>query len=268
MIAQKLEETESKIQGTVIANIKSAKQTWICFVVRDDQLHAREGEEMLNSTGLRSGKDGTKFGKCLQGQRLSASEKNRSRGRAPLAASPHLVYEVLHKTRGTVSGKDGIPAWVFCENAQKLTFPLKHILDDCLAQVKFSACLKKSEVIPLPKDATPGSLNHLKPIAITGFMSRIMETVSIKNFVVTNYDEKVEARQPGFWVGEPTENVFIQLQCSCILTMTVATLNQWDLTTFGSSLCTFQRHWTEWNTIFWLRDLRLSTSLLIRKLVH
>ena len=50
---QKLKETEKKIQGTIIANIKTAKkQTWICFLMEDNHLHAPEKEKMLNSAGF------------------------------------------------------------------------------------------------------------------------------------------------------------------------------------------------------------------------
>ena len=92
--------------------------------------------------------------------------KTETRGTPPLEVSRHLVYGVLRKTRDTAPGKDGIPAWGCRENAHNLTFPLKHIIEHCLTQGKFPACLKVSKVIPLPKVATPGSLNDLRPIAI------------------------------------------------------------------------------------------------------
>ena len=125
------------------------------------------------------------------------------------------MYRLLRKTRETAPEKDEKPAWVFRENAHKLTFPLKQIIESCLAQGKFPACLKISEVIPLPKVATPGSVNDLKPFTITPIMSWKMERILIKRFVVTNYEEKFQARQHGFRVGGSTENALIQLQNDC-----------------------------------------------------
>ena len=46
-------------------------------------------------------------------------------------------------------------------------------------------------------------------------MFRIMERKLIKNFVATNYEEKIEARQHGFRVGGSTENALIRLQYDC-----------------------------------------------------
>ena len=132
--------------------------------------------------------------------------KTETREMSPLDVSPHLVYGVLRKTRDTEPGKDGIPAWVFPENAYNLTFPLKHIIDNCLELGKFPSCLEISKVIPLPKVATPGSLNDLRLIAITPIMCRIMEKILSNSFVATNYEEKIEARQHGFRVGGSAEN--------------------------------------------------------------
>ena len=141
--------------------------------------------------------------------------KTQTRGTQPLEISPHLVFRVLCKTGDTTRRKNGKSAWVFCENAQSLTFPLKHITDHFLAQGKISACLKISKVIPLPKVATPGSLNELRPIAVCPIVSRIVERIMIKSFVATNYEEKIEARKHGFRIGGSTEKALVRLQNDC-----------------------------------------------------
>ena len=138
--------------------------------------------------------------------------KTETRGTPSLEVSPRLVYGVLRKTRDTAPGIDGIPARVFPENAQNLRFPLKHLILNCRAQGKSPARLKISKVFPVPKVATPGSLNDLRPIAITPTMSRIKEKILIESFVATKYEEKDEARQHGFRVGGSTENALIRLQ--------------------------------------------------------
>ena len=46
-------------------------------------------------------------------------------------------------------------------------------------------------------------------------MSRTLERKLIESFVATNYEEKIEARQLGFRVGESTENALIRLQIDC-----------------------------------------------------
>ena len=125
------------------------------------------------------------------------------------------MYGVLRKTKDTAPGENGLPAWVFRENAHNLTFPLKHIIDHCFAHGKFPAGLKMTKVIPSPKTATHGSLNDLMPIALTPILSQIVERILIKSFVATNYEEKIELRQNGFRVRRSTENALMRLQNDC-----------------------------------------------------
>ena len=106
------------------------------------------------------------FADACRDEDYKAPRMTKIRGTPPMEVSPHLVYEVLRKTGDTAPGKDGIFAWVFRENAHNLTFPVKHIIDHCLAQGKFPACLKISKVIRLPKVATIGSLNDWRPLQL------------------------------------------------------------------------------------------------------
>ena len=212
---QKLKETERRIQDTIIANIKSAKHkpgsaSWW------KTINYMLGKRKRCSTALDFDVEemNQNFANICRNEDYQPPRKAETRGTPPPDVSPHLVYGVLRKTRSTAPGKDGIPAWVFRENAHNPTFPLKHIIDHCLALRKFPAWLKVSKVIPLPKVATPGSLNDLRPIEITPNRSRIMERILIKSFVATNY-EKIETRQHGFRVGGSTKNGLIRLQNDC-----------------------------------------------------
>ena len=171
---------------------------WICFVVEDNLLCARERKKMLKSDRLRRGGDESIFHRYLQGQGLSASEKDRNSRNATtggLAASRvcSTTQNERHCTWGRWNTRVG-----FRENAHNFTLPLQHIIDHCLAHGKFPACLKISKVIPLPEVASPGSLNDLGRTANTLIMSRTMERILIKSFVATNYEEEIEARQHGF----------------------------------------------------------------------
>ena len=74
------------------------------------------------------------FGDVCRDEDYQPPRPTETRGTPPLGLSTHLVFGVLRKTRDTAPGKDGIPARVFRENAHNLTFPLKHIIDHCLAQ--------------------------------------------------------------------------------------------------------------------------------------
>ena len=171
----KLKKTERRIQDTIIANIESSKNkpgSASCWKIT---MYMLGKKKMLNSVGLRRGRDESIFRRYLPGRGLSASEQDSNSRNATtggLAASRVLRTT---KKRDIAPGKDGIPAWVFGENANNFKFPLKHIRDQCLAQRKFPAGPMKSKSFFLPKVATPGSLIDFRPTAITPIMSRIME---------------------------------------------------------------------------------------------
>ena len=186
-------------------------------MVDDNQLHAREGEKILNSAGLRRGKDESKFRSCLRRRGVSASDKERNTKNATtggLAASRvwGTTQNERHCTWERLNTRLGLN---FRENAHNLTFPPKRIIIQCLAEGKFPTCLKISKVISLPPVAIPRYLNDLRPIAITVIMYRIMERILINSFVATNYAEKIEAHQHGFRLGGSTENALTRLQNDC-----------------------------------------------------
>ena len=123
--------------------------------MEENQSHAREGEIMLNNGGLRHGRDESEFRRYFQGRGLSASKKDRYlRNVTTGGLTASRVWSTTQNERHCAC-ESWNNAWVFRENVHNLTFPLKHILDHCLAQGKFPACLKKSKVISLPKVATP-----------------------------------------------------------------------------------------------------------------
>ena len=223
-------------------------------MVEDNQLHLGKRKRCSTALDCDVKEMNRNFADVCRDENYQPPRKTETWGTPPLEVSPHLVYGVLRKMRDTAPGKNGTPAGVFRENALNLTFPLKHIIDLCLAQGKFSACLMISKVIPLPKVATPGSLNDLRPIAITQIMSRVRERILIKSFAATNYEEKTEARQHGFRVGGSTENGLIRLQIDCRHFQSVGFDSDRIIVNFFRIPWTFQRHSTKSHTITRVRN--------------
>ena len=211
---QKLKETDRRIHDTIIAIIKSAKKHGSAPWWKTTNYMLGKWKGCSTALDLDVEEMNQCFANVCRDEDYQPPRNTDTRETPPLEVSPHLLYGVLRKTRDTAPGKNGIPAWVFRENAHNLIFPLKHIIDNCLAQGKFPTCLKKSKGYPLLKVATPGSLNDLRHIAITAFMSRIMERIMIRSWVATNY-KRVQGRERGFRVGRSTENALIRLQIDC-----------------------------------------------------
>ena len=236
----KLKETERRIHDTLIANSKGSnnKAGSASWWMRTNYM-LEKGKRCSTVLDFDVEEMNQNFADICKDEDYQPPRKAETRGMPPLEISTHFVYGVLRKTRDTALGKDGIPAWVFPENAHNFTFTLKRIIDHCFAQGKLPAGQKIPKVLPLPKVATPGNLIDLRPIAITPIIARVLEIILIKSFVTTNYEEKIEARQHGFRVGASTVSALTWLQNNCRHS------NHWDLTMFASSPWTFQNHSTK-----------------------
>ena len=146
---QKLKETERRNQDTIIANIKSARnkpgsaEWW-----KTTNYMLGQGKSCSTAPDFDVEEMNQYFADSCRDEDYQPPRKTETRVTPPLEVSPHLVYGVPRKTRDTAPGKDGIPAWVFRENAHNFTFPLKHIIDHCPAQGKFPAGVKIFKVIP------------------------------------------------------------------------------------------------------------------------
>ena len=129
---QKLKETERRIQDTIIPNIKSAKNkpgsaSWW----KTTNYMLGKGKRCSTALDFDVEEMNQYFADVSRDEDYQPPRKTETRGTPPLEVSPHLVYGILRKTRDTAPGKDGIPA-------HNLTFPLKHIIDHCLASHKGS----------------------------------------------------------------------------------------------------------------------------------
>ena len=72
-------------------------------------------------------------------------------------------------------GPDGLPPFLFKQFGIWLTQPLCHLVNKCLLTGCFPNSLKQAIIIPIPKVASPRSLNELRPISLTSIVSKILE---------------------------------------------------------------------------------------------
>lgn len=99
------------------------------------------------------------------------------------------VFNALMAIKTNAIGEDGIPA-SFIKNLCPLIIPfLTHIINACLTKSYFPKAWKIANVIPIPKEPNPQSVESFRPISILPAMSKIIERVmknQMQDFVSHN----------------------------------------------------------------------------------
>ena len=76
------------------------------------------------------------------------------------------VFNALSKIKNTATGPDGIPFWVWKENAAILTPVIKIIWNLSLSPQTWSIASKEANVISLPKVDTPVQTQEFRRISV------------------------------------------------------------------------------------------------------
>ncbi|XP_045134445.1 uncharacterized protein LOC123518009 [Portunus trituberculatus] len=85
------------------------------------------------------------------------------------------VYERILKLKPRSTTPTDLPIKIYKEFAPELATPLCSIINASLSQYSCPVDWKTSFVTPIPKTASPQSLNDLRPVAITPIPSLICE---------------------------------------------------------------------------------------------
>ena len=136
----------------------------------------------------------------------------------------HDVLVKLTKLNPTkANGPDGIPSWLFKENAELLSDPVKEILncsfrDGCLPQ-----SWKNADVVPLPKQQPVKDINkHLRPISLTSVVSKVAEDFIVESIMRPAVLEKIDKNQFGTIPRSSTTHAL------------VSTIDNWNKLTDGN----------------------------------
>ena len=97
------------------------------------------------------------------------------------------VYKCLSAVNKTASGPDiadNTPYWLFKHLAMELTPVVTHIINLTLTYGRPRYLWKRAIITPVPKIPHPTELSDFCPISVTPLLSRIVERVVVKKFLL------------------------------------------------------------------------------------
>ena len=106
-----------------------------------------------------------------------------------------LVWESLSNIKRTATGPDGIPFWVWKENAKILTPILSHIWNLSLHTHTRPMSWKRSNKNPIPKVDIPKEKSDYCGINITPVIARAFEKVVYNTFMKEAVEENLSTTQ-------------------------------------------------------------------------
>ena len=121
------------------------------------------------------------------------------------------VYNHLHRTKKTAAGIDGIPSWVYRENAHNIAEAVTYIFNKSLREMNFPEVFKLSSIHPVPKVNRPVEVKDFRPVSITPILSRIFERIVYSNYVSPMYNKWINPTQFGFRERCSTEQAVIKM---------------------------------------------------------
>ncbi|XP_068749281.1 uncharacterized protein [Montipora capricornis] len=95
----------------------------------------------------------------------------------PFAVAVHAVYLQLASINPRkASGPDGIPAWLFKENADLLSDTITDIINCSFGENRLPPSWKSADTVPIPKQKPIKDVKkHLRPISLTPLLSKVAE---------------------------------------------------------------------------------------------
>ena len=115
---------------------------------------------------------------------LSSQTHSSSAQTSPQFVHQYEVYKCLSAVKKTASGPDNTPYWLFKHFAIELTPVVTHIINLTLTTGKPPNLWKRALITPVPKIAHPKELSDFRPISVTPLLSRIVERIIVRKFLL------------------------------------------------------------------------------------
>ena len=115
-------------------------------------------------------------------------------------------------------GPDNAPGFVLRDNASVLAAPLACLFNSSLREGVVPAMWKGANVIPLPKQKPPHSLEkYIRPISLTPIVSKVFESI-IMTWVDEILESKIDVKQFGGRPGMHTTDALVEMVHNCYKT--------------------------------------------------
>ena len=121
------------------------------------------------------------------------------------------MFNYISKLKKTTVGPDGLPYWLFRENAHSQAEPLTHMFNLSLSSSVFPETWKIGCIKPIPKCPRPSKFSDLRPICLTPIIARVFERIVFDSFVSERYHSTLSNNQFGFRKGSSITCALIKL---------------------------------------------------------
>jgi hypothetical protein len=128
----------------------------------------------------------------------------------PPIETHEVNYYLRHLSRKS-SGPDGIPWWIFRDCADYLDGAITHLFNWSLREGLVPSCFKMAIISPIPKCARPTSVEHFRPISLLPILSKLLEKIVLKRFILPHVRHCISSSQFAFVprVGSGTTNALV-----------------------------------------------------------
>ena len=118
------------------------------------------------------------------------------------------TYKLLKKVANKSPGPKDIPPRILSEFCPEIATPICNIINACLKQGVFPDLWKRAKIVPIPKVASPKSLNDLRPISLTPAPGKVLEKIIAEDLAS---QLKLDSNQYGNVKGSSTSHYLIKL---------------------------------------------------------
>lgn len=111
---------------------------------------------------------------------------------------PCTIERSLRTTRKTSPGVDDIPYWVFSNCSFELSDVVTYLFNVSLTCGMVPVNWHIAHVTPIPKISKPSNVSDFRPISVTPILSRILERLVVKDYLLPSLSQEALKDQFGF----------------------------------------------------------------------
>lgn len=112
---------------------------------------------------------------------------------APLSDSEVMCF--LRRVPNRSCGPDGLPAWIFRDCSEHIVSALTFIFNWSIRECHVPSCFKVANISPIPKCDKPQSVSDFRPISLLPVLSKILEKIVVRKFILPIVSQKVSSTQ-------------------------------------------------------------------------
>lgn len=122
------------------------------------------------------------------------------------------IEKAIKLSTSKSSGPDELSSTIIELAFPVISFPLLHLYNFSIRSCTYPAIWKDALILPIPKCPNPKEVSHYRPIALTCFLSKILEKIVARRMVnFLELFEKLDFLQSGFRWGMSTATALLKL---------------------------------------------------------